>query len=136
VFDNLKNKTILYVEDELDVLTNISELFKNYFERIYTATDGERGYALFLEKRLDILFIDIELPKMSGIELIKKVREKNKNIGIVVVSAYTESDYSLDCADLKIDKCIIKPFTTKKINELLKLLDGSFEQLKSDNAKR
>jgi YesN/AraC family two-component response regulator len=134
VFDSLKNKTILYVEDELDVLDNISELFENYFGKIYTASDGEMGYSIFLEKRLDILFIDIELPKMNGIELIKKIRERDENICIVVVSAYTKNDYFLDCAGLKIDKCIIKPFTTKKINELLKHLDGGFAQSKSDNA--
>jgi len=128
MFDALKMKTALYVEDELDVLENISELLKNYFKTFYTASDGERGYELVVEQEIDLLLVDIGLPKMNGIELIKKIRESDKNIEIVVISAYTETDYFLECIECQIDKYIIKPFTSRKIKALLERLNKKFAE--------
>jgi len=128
MFDALKNRTALYVEDEEDVLENISMLLENYFEAFYTASSGEEGYRLFLEHEVDLLLVDIELPKMSGIELIHKVREKSQMVEIVVISAYTKTDYFLECIDCRIDKYIIKPLTSRKINAMLERLNQNFEE--------
>ncbi len=128
MFDALKNKTALYVEDELDVLENISELLQNYFRAFYKASNGEMGYEIFLEQKIDLVLVDIELPKMNGIELIHKIRESNREVEIVVISAYTKTDYFLECIECKIDKYIIKPFTSRKIKELLEKLDRNFEE--------
>jgi len=126
MYDYLKDKTALYIEDELDVLQNISELLSNFFHTFYTASDGESGYTLFLEHKIDVLLVDIELPKMNGIELIKKIRETHKEIPIVIISAYTKTDYLLESVELKLDQYIVKPLTSTKIHELLKKLDTVF----------
>ena len=129
MYDNLKDKTVLYVEDELDVLRNISTLLRNFFAKIYIAADGESGLQTFQEKHIDILLIDIELPKMNGIELIKKIRKENKDIPIIIISAYTKTDYLLESIELNLDKYIVKPLTSKKIHLLLEKLNDDF----SDN---
>ena len=128
MYNSLNNKNILYVEDEIEVLNNIAEVLKDYFAQFYTATNGEDAYEIFLKQKIDILLVDIELPKMNGIELISKVRQKTKNINIVVISAYTENDYFLSCIEHKIDKYIIKPLTSKKIKQLLEKLDSEFHK--------
>jgi len=126
MYDYLKDKTALYVEDELDVLQNISELLSNFFHTFYTASDGESGYEIFLEHKIDVVLVDIELPKMNGIELIKKIRETHKEIPVVIISAYTKTDYLLESVELKLDQYIVKPLTSTKIHELLKKLDTVF----------
>jgi len=126
MYDFLKDKTALYVEDELDVLKNISELLSNFFGAFYTASDGELGYKAFLNHEIDVLIVDIELPKMNGIELIKKIRQTHKDIPIVVISAYTKIDYLLDSIELKLDQYIVKPLTSKKIHEFLDKLNKVF----------
>jgi len=126
MYDFLKDKTALYVEDELDVLKNISELLSNFFGAFYTASDGELGYKVFLDHKIDVLIVDIELPKMNGIELIKKIRQTHKDIPIVVISAYTKTDYLLDSIELKLDQYIVKPLTSKKIHEFLEKLNNTF----------
>jgi len=127
MFESLTTKTVLYVEDEIMVLQNISELLQNYFKVFHTASDGEMAYELFLQYEIDILIVDIELPKMNGIELISKIRERNKNIEIVVISAYTKTDYFLECINCQVSKYIVKPFTSRKIKELLEMLNADFE---------
>ncbi len=126
MYNNLKNKTILYIEDDAVVLKNISKLLQNYFSYIYTAVDGEDGYRKFLQHKVDLLIVDIELPKLSGINLIKKIRKLNSSIPIVVISAYTRTDYLLESVELGLDKYIVKPFTSRKLHELLNKLDESF----------
>jgi DNA-binding response OmpR family regulator len=126
MFNRLKDKTALYIEDEIEVLENISKVFNNYFEKTYIVDNAERGYEILLKYKIDILLVDIELPKMNGIELIQKIREKNKTIQIIVVSAYTKTHYFVECINYKVDAYIIKPFTFIKIQEVLKKLNDEF----------
>ncbi len=126
MYNLLKDKTALYIEDERDVLRNISELLSNFFGSFYTASNAERGYEIFLDNDIDVLLVDIELPKMNGIELIKKIRKLDKNIPIVVISAYTKTDYLLESIELNLDKYIVKPLTSRKIHILLKSLNEDF----------
>jgi len=126
MYDFLKDKTALYVEDEKDVLQNISELLSHFFGVFYGASDGKDGYDLFLEHEIDVLLVDIELPKMNGIELIRKIRQTHKDIPVVIISAYTKTDYLLDSIELKLDQYIVKPLTSKKIHILLDKLNKFF----------
>ena len=128
MYNSLKDKKILYIEDDEVVLKNISKLLQNYFAHIYTAFDGEEGFRKFLEHKVDLLVVDIELPKLNGINLIKKIRKHNSTIPIVVISAYTKTDYLLESVELKLDKYIVKPFTSRKLHELLGKLNESFMQ--------
>ena len=127
MYENLKERTVLYIEDDIDVLQNISTLLENYFSDIYAAPNAEAGYELFLKGSVDLLLVDIELPGINGIELIKKVRKIDKDIPIIIISAYTKTDYLLESVELKIDKYIVKPFTTKKLYALLEKLDTIFQ---------
>ena len=133
MYSSLTNKNVLYVEDQVEVLNNITEVLKDYFAQFYTAKNGEDAYEIFLKHKIDILLVDIELPKMNGIELISKIRQESKNTHIVVISAYAKSDYFLSCIEHKIDRYIIKPLTSKKIKQLLEKLDNEFQNSINSN---
>ncbi len=128
MYEYLKSKKVLYVEDDIDVLKNITTLLQNYFFKIYSFSNAEDALELFLTKHVELLLVDIELPGMSGIEFIKKVREIDKNIPIIIISAYTKTDYLLESVELKIDKYIVKPFTSKKLHELLQKMNDEFKE--------
>lgn len=126
MYNYLNNKTALYVEDDEVVLNNISKLLRNYFKKVHTAADGQSGYDVFVKEDIEILLVDIELPKLNGIDLIKQIRKIDQNIPIVIISAYTKTDYLLESVELNLDKYIVKPFTSKKFHSLLKKLDENF----------
>ncbi len=126
MYEILKSKTLLYIEDDKDVLANISKLLENFFEKVYTASDGLEGYETFSKNDIDILLVDIELPGINGIEVIKKVRQTNPAMPVVIISAYTKTDYLLESVELKLDKYIVKPFTTDKLYDMLKTLTKEF----------
>ncbi len=125
-YELLKTKNILYVEDDLTLQKNIVDTLKNFFNTVLIASDGDEAYSIYIENqnRIDIIITDINMPNTDGITLVKYIREYNKDIPIIIISAYTNTDYLLDSIDLNILKYITKPFTTKKILSLLdKLLD-------------
>ena len=126
MYNLLKNKTALYVEDEPEVLKNISELLGNFFGQFYTAADGLEAWEIFRSHSIDVALVDIELPKLNGLELIKRIRAINQDIPVVVISAYTKTDYLLESVELHLDKYIIKPLTSKKIHTLLDRLNEDF----------
>ncbi len=126
MYNLLKTKKVLYVEDEADVLRNISELLGNFFDTFYTASDGVEAWEIFRANSIDVALIDIELPRLNGLELIRRIRAVNKDIPIVIISAYTKTDYLLESVELHLDKYIIKPLTSKKIHTLLSKLNEDF----------
>ena len=128
MYSFLKDKSVLYVEDELDVLKNISTLLSGFFQNFYTAADGLSALELFDSKRIDLLLVDIELPKMNGIELIKQIRAVDQEVMIIIISAYTKTDYLLESVALGLSKYIVKPLTSKKIHALLDTVNTHYAQ--------
>ena len=117
----LKNKTILYVEDDLQLQESLSSILHNFFDNVLVASDGDEAYDIYLENQnvIDIMITDINMPNTNGIELCKHIREYQKGLPIVIISAYTNTDYLLDSIDLNILTYITKPFTTQKTLDLL-----------------
>lgn len=86
--------TVLLIEDDADTL----EMYRLRLERdgydVRTATDGEEGLARAVELRPDIVFLDIRLPKLDGLEVLGRLRENESTaqIPVVVLSNYGEKD--------------------------------------------
>jgi DNA-binding response OmpR family regulator len=126
MYEYLKNKSVLYVEDDEEVLNNISKLLKKFFKEFYTAKDGVSALDIFYEHKFDILLVDIELPKMSGIELIREVRKIDEDVKIIIISAYTKTDYLLESVELWLSKYIVKPLTSSKIHLVLETINSYY----------
>ena len=115
MLEQLSNYTVLYAEDDVGVRKNVAEMLNLLFEKVFVARDGEEAYALFLENSPHIVITDIKMPRLNGIELARKIRKKDENIQILVISAHTEVDYMLDAIDLSLMKYIVKPITETKL---------------------
>jgi len=115
----LSNFTVLYAEDEIGVRQNVSEMLSLFFKHVYLAKDGIEAYELFLEKRPDLIITDIKMPLMDGIELAKKIRQKEPKAQILIISAHTEVDYMLDAIELSLVRYIVKPITETKLMDAL-----------------
>ena len=119
MLEQLSNYTVLYAEDDDGVRKNVAEMLNLLFGQVFVASNGEEAYAMFLENSPQIIITDIKMPKLNGIELAKKIRKKDENIQIIVISAHTEVDYMLDAIDLSLMKYIVKPITETKLFEAL-----------------
>jgi len=114
------NLRVLYVEDNPHTREATAELFQNFFETLFIASDGEEALEMFQTKKVDLVFTDICIPCLNGIELIKRIREEDSVIPIVVLSAYNDSKYLVEAISLNVDGYIIKPINLTKFLVILK----------------
>lgn len=115
----LSNYRVLYAEDDIGVRKNVYELLSLLFQEVYFAGDGEEAYRLFLTHQPDLVITDIKMPKLSGIELVKKIRESDDKAEVIIITAYTEVDFMLEAIELSLLRYIVKPITEPKLFDAL-----------------
>ena len=116
----LSKSSILLAEDEENVRESFKKVLLLYVKRVFTAKDGKEAYELYTKYHPDIIITDIKMPKINGIEFIKKIRQKNHDIPIIVTSAYTDQDLLLESIKLSLVEYVIKPIKEKDLNRLLR----------------
>jgi two-component system cell cycle response regulator len=111
--DMLKKVTVLYVEDDADALEHLSTILEKKVKEIHTASNGEEGLAVFKEnaKSIDLVLTDIRMPYMNGINMVKAIKDINKNIKVVYISAHNEADILLQAIDSGADGFVVKPIS-------------------------
>ena len=115
-----KDLSVLYVEDDLVIQKEMKELLEYFFDSVDIANNGEEALEKYKNKRYDIVFTDIEMPKMNGIELSRKLKEINLNQRIVIITAYNNPEYVYEAIDIGVDGFLIKPINMKKLVSVIK----------------
>ncbi len=111
--------SILFIEDEYDIRQNYVKYLKRYFLNVYEARDGEQALKIYKDKKPDILIIDINLPKLSGIELLQIIRKKDHTTKALMLTAHSTTDFLLKASELKLTKYLIKPISRDELKEAL-----------------
>ena len=124
-FDILKNLTILYIEDEKSIKENIKKTLLLFCTKVFDAEDIKSAKNVLMNHHIDLVISDINLPDSTGIELIKEIREKDKTLPIVILSAYTDKHYLLGKRNYKeykgkMDRVSFEEFFDQKILNKLK----------------
>jgi len=127
----LKRLRILYVEDDATIRTELSQLLSNFFETVYTAEDGKEGLEIYLRNQdeIDIILSDINMPKLSGIDMVKAIRGVDSKVPIFFATAHSDNEFLSEAIKLKIYEYIIKPID---IRHLLSLMNDLAEILYQD----
>ena len=115
----LKNKSILFVEDDTIARNQITDILRMLFKRLHVAVNGEEALRIYEEESPDILLTDIKMPKRDGISLIRYIRKENYNLPIVLITSFTERDLLIDAANLSIDGYLVKPVDLKTLTSAL-----------------
>lgn len=118
--------TVLFVEDEKATRENYTAYFKMFFNEVYEAGDGEEAYLLYKEKKPDIMIIDINLPKLNGIELLKRIRESDYITKAIMLTAHADEEFLSATASLQLTRHLVKPVSRKNLNEALDLSINEF----------
>lgn len=127
---NFKAYTILYIEDDEEVRKINSRILKRMFKTLIEAKDGFEGFKLYKKYKPHIILTDINLPKLDGISLSKKIRENDLNTKIIISTAFSNKDYLLEAIELNLEKYIIKPLSSKNLYPALKKAVKKIEESK------
>lgn len=128
--EKLKTLKILYVEDEEEIRKKVSNSLSYYVKEVIEAVNGEEGLALYHKTNPDIIFTDIMMPYIDGIELVKTIREKDSKTPIVMITAHTDTEYLLSAVELHLEQYIVKPIN---LNELKATLEKCIIVISANN---
>lgn len=111
---------ILVVDDDLVLCAFNAEVLESAGFEVDIAEDGDAGWQALREKNYDLLVTDNNMPKVSGLELLQKVRSESLDIPVIMVSGAMPVDRLARQPDLQLDGTLSKPFTAEKLVGLVK----------------
>lgn len=120
---------ILIVEDEIDLLEAISDGLRLSGYAVDTCDNGEDAYELICIENYDLIILDLNLPKMDGLEILKKVRKENLELKILILSARSSINDKVNGLDLGANDYLTKPFDFSELEARIRnLLRRKFVQ--------
>ena len=100
----------------------LTDFLENFNYEITQADNGLEAWVLWKNNEFDLLITDINMPKMNGIELLKRVKEVNKSFPVIIITGVSVETAKLNATENGADAFLVKPFKMKqmldKINEL------------------
>lgn len=116
-----REPTILYIEDDAVTREQFSQFLQPQCKSLYVAHDGQQGFELYKQHKPDIVITDIEMPKVSGLELARKIRSDSLTTQIIIITAYKKPEYLLEAVNLQLVQYLVKPISLAKITSVLDL---------------
>ncbi len=110
-----EEQRILVVDDEEGLRDGLMKLLQDEGYGVVCAEDGEHALNVLRETRVDLILTDMRMPGMSGIDLLKKVRERHGNIHVIILTGYGEIESYIEAMNFGAMEYVSKPF---KVNEL------------------
>lgn len=113
ISDILKNLNILYIEDNLHIKEITLRILEPIFNKVYYTNNLEETLSIFEEGNISIVLLDYATENINSIEIIKKIKEINKKIPIIILSDCFDKEKLISCIRLGIIDYIEKPLTSK-----------------------
>lgn len=133
-------KTVLVVEDEKMIRQGIKTMIRRSgvpVEVIMECNNGRTALEILKEQKIDVMFTDIRMPKMDGIELVKQMQKLEHKPLTVAVSGYDDFSYAVEMMRHGVRDYILKPVERQKIQQILMNLENEIiNSQKSESASR
>jgi len=125
-----KNIQVLVVDDESDFLQLMTFWLQSKGYSVIVASTGEAAVEMVRDKKPNVVFMDLRMPVMDGIEAIKKIREFNKDVPIIIISAYVDDPKVKDATGYGISGVFYKGKDFEEGLSLLEVALRTHRQLK------
>ncbi len=110
---------VLVIDDEKPTLSMFKLFLNAYGYDVYTAENGEKGLDLFLKVRPGIVFTDIKMPGIDGLEVLKRIRQLNIPAEVIIITGHGDMDKAVEALDLEASDFINKPVEREALNSAL-----------------
>lgn len=124
-------KTVLIVEDEKMIRQGIRTMIQRSgvpVEVIMECNNGEMALEILQSQKVDVMFTDIRMPKLNGIELVQKMQELPEKPITVAISGYADFSYAVEMLRLGVREYILKPVEREKLYEILQKLEEEIQE--------
>ncbi len=123
----LASTTMLYVEDDEHIRKDAVEIFQGLFKEVFVGVDGEEGLELYKnnKNKIDLILTDINMPKLSGLEMLASIREIDWEVPVLITTAFKEPDILLKAIKFNVTNYILKPM---QLNTTFKIISNIMEE--------
>jgi len=121
--------TVLVIEDDAAILRGLADNLLHEGYEVLTATTGEAGYDLQKTRKPDLIILDLMLPRMSGLELCRKLRGEGVQTPVLMLTARSEESDRVIGLDLGADDYVTKPFSLRELMARVRALFAAFMRL-------
>ena len=118
------NKTILIVDDEKDLCAVLSDSLSKDRYRVVTAFNGKTALQLAKKEKPDLMFLDIKMPGMDGIEVLKKIKKMKKEIAVIMFTGFGTLETAREAMKLGAYDYVTKPVDLFLLKSLVKEVLG------------
>ena len=116
-----ENLILLYVEDDVSIREEMTEILELDFEHFHVASNGQEGLQMYQEFHPDIVISDIQMPLMDGISMSKEILSIDANAKIILTTAFNEEGYLEKAKEIGVIDYVNKPVN---INELFEKIEA------------
>ena len=109
------DKTILLVDDDASLRRVLAHHLSEAGYRVLTAADGKTGLELFTEEQVDMVITDIQMPELSGLELLRRISVMSPDAMVLVITAYGSIETAVEAMKLGAYDYITKPFNREEL---------------------
>jgi len=106
---------VLVLEDQVEIRDFVVINIKRAGYNVFEASTGEEALAIFKENKIDIAVLDVMLPGINGYEVCKKIRDTNKYMGIIMLTAMSQEQDKITGLISGADDYMVKPFSPKEL---------------------
>lgn len=112
--------TLMFVDDEVNILNSLVRLFRNENYRILTATGGEEGLAMLEENDISLIISDYKMPQMTGVEFLARAKEASPDTVRIMLTGYADLEASIDAINKgEVYRFITKPWKDEEIKVMV-----------------
>ncbi|MFN3967177.1 MAG: response regulator [Endomicrobiia bacterium] len=112
-----KKGKILIVDDEPDLVLILGDFLSKEGFKVYTAHTGEQAIEKIRNNPIDLVLLDIAMPVMDGIEILKQIKKIKPDISVIMITAYKDAEKIVQAFRLGALDCIYKPFDFKYLRK-------------------
>jgi len=116
------DKSILIVEDNPNMSSLLEEMLEVFDYKSVRAESGQEALEKMEQEKFAMVITDMKMPNMTGLELLKNIKEKNPKLPVVLISGYSIRELESDAGAIKPDGFLSKPFLMSDIEKLLNTL--------------
>lgn len=115
-FELLGSFTILYIEDEADLLKHTTSVLEDFVKKIYPVQTIEEALEIIKSEKIDVIVADIHLKYSNGLDFLRTLKHDLEiELPSIVTTAFTDTEYLLDAIKLHVDNYLIKPVNIKEL---------------------
>ncbi|MDP4199861.1 MAG: response regulator [Bacteroidota bacterium] len=116
----VRKRHILVVDDEKNIRLTVQHSLMAANYDVDTAADGLEGLTKFRDDHYDLVLMDLRMPQINGIEMLREIRERDKHTAAIVITAYLTIDTLLEAFSLGVSDYIRKPFSPNDVRETVR----------------